>query len=324
MRHPKHLRVRNRRSPGQHNSLLEGRKVRLRGLRSAGSVRGNLHLDPIHPMPFVSAIIPTYNRLPLLLEAVESVRAQTFADWELIVADDGSTDGSAEAVEALGDPRIRVVRLAHEGDEGIARNAGAAAARGEWLAFLDSDDVWTPDKLEVQLAATLRAGVGWSYAGVEMMDEEGRTVPFRSGGNRTVSGRIVREVLTFEATPFIVTLMVTRALFDRVGGFTERLLPRADQDFALRLAESAEALGLPHALARVREHPGRITRSIESPHEKSTRVYALFLARTSDPELRRVAEAQIALLRAQAAALEARNSTQARAPEPGAAAGLGE
>lgn len=261
-------------------------------------------------MPTVSIIIPTYNRLPLLLEAVESVRAQTFADWELIVADDGSSDGSAEAVEALADPRIRVLRLPHAADEGIARNAGAAAARGAWLAFLDSDDVWLPHKLEVQLAATLRAGVRWSYAGVEMMDEEGRTVPFRSGGHGAVSGRIVREVLTFEATPFIDTLMVSRALFGEVGGFTAGLFGRADHDLALRLAEHAEALGLPDTLARVREHSGRMTRSTESPYEKSARVYERFLARASDPELRSVAEAEIARLRARAAALQARDSAE--------------
>lgn len=252
-------------------------------------------------MPLVSAIIPTFNRLPLLLQAVESVRAQTFAEWELIVADDGSTDGSADAVEALGDARIRVLRLPHAGDEAVARNGGAAAAGGEWLAFLDSDDVWLPHKLQAQVAATLDAGVRWSYAGVEMMDEAGRTVPFHAGGHRAASGRIVREVLTFDATVFIDTLMVSRALFDEAGGFHAGLEGRADHDLALRLAERAEALGMPDVLARVREHPGRMTADLTARYEKSARVYERFLARESDPTLREVAEGQIAILLAKAA-----------------------
>src|SRR5688500_16163655 len=130
-------------------------------------------------MPAVSAVIPTYNRLPLLMQAVESVRAQTFGDWELVVADDGSTDGSAEAVEGLGDPRIRVLRLPHTGNAGAVRNAGVAASGGEWLAFLDSDDVWLPQRLELQLAAVRDANVQWSYAGAELMDSAGRPLPLR-------------------------------------------------------------------------------------------------------------------------------------------------
>jgi glycosyltransferase involved in cell wall biosynthesis len=264
-------------------------------------------------MPAVSAVIPTYNRLPLLMEAVESVRAQTFEDWELIVADDGSTDGSAEAVEALGDARIRVLRLPHARDEGRARNAGVAAARAEWVAFLDSDDLWLPRKLEVQIAATRAAGVRWSYAGAEMMDAAGRPLPFRAGGSGFVSGRIVREVLTLEATVFIDTLMVSRALFDEAGGFAERLGGRADHDFALRLAERADAVAVPQVLARVREHGGRMTGAMGAPHEKSARVYERFLQRNRAPGLRRVAFEQLARLLVDGAVHEARGGRRRRA-----------
>ena len=265
-------------------------------------------------MPAVSVVIPTYNRLPLLMEAVASVRAQSFADWELIVADDGSTDGSAEAVEALGDDRIRVLRLPHTGIVAAVRNAGAAASRAAWLAFLDSDDVWVPRKLDVQLAASrAAAGVRWSYAGAEMMDHAGRPAPFRAGGSRPVSGRIVREVLTLEATVFIGTLMVSRALFDEVGGFDESLRWRADHDLALRLAERAEAVAVPETLARVREHPARSTASADSPHEQSLRVYERFLERERDPALRRVAFAQCARLLVDGAAYEAAHGRTRRA-----------
>ena len=264
-------------------------------------------------MPSVSVVIPTFDRLPLLLQAVDSVRAQTFADWELVVADDGSADGSAEAVEALGDGRIRAVRLPHAGDEGRARNAGVAASRGEWVAFLDSDDLWMPHKLQVQLAASRAAGVRWSYAGAEMMDPAGRPVPFHAGASLPLSGRIVREVLTLEATVFIGTLMVERALFDEVGGFGERLAGRADHDLALRLAEREEALALAEPLVRVREHAGRMTKGTESPHEKSARVYERFLRRSRDPALRRVAREQIVRLLVDGALYESRGGRHGRA-----------
>src|SRR2546421_610268 len=102
----------------------------------------------------VSVILPTYDRLPLLREAVESVRAQTWADWELVVIDDGSTDGTAEYLTELAsvDPRVRVLRRPHRGNPARLRNEAVAASTGEYVAFQDSDDVWEPEKLARQLA----------------------------------------------------------------------------------------------------------------------------------------------------------------------------
>ncbi|HEX2080944.1 MAG TPA: glycosyltransferase family A protein, partial [Longimicrobium sp.] len=191
------------------------------------------------PVPTVSAVIPTYNRLPLLLAAVESVRVQTFGEWELIVADDGSTDGSAEAVEALGDPRIRVLRLPRTGSPAVARNAAVRAARGEWVAFLDSDDRWLPRKLELQLSAVRRAGARWSYTALVLVDEEGGPLPFRAGGFRAISGHILPDLLAMRIGATMSTLMVSRALLEEVGGFDEALRMRADLDLAFRLAARA-------------------------------------------------------------------------------------
>jgi glycosyltransferase involved in cell wall biosynthesis len=247
-------------------------------------------------MPTVSAVIPTYNRRPLLMEAVDSVRAQTFGDWELIVADDGSTDGSADAVDALDDERIRVLRLPHTGNVAALRNTGARAGRGAWIAFLDSDDIWEPAKLQVQIAATEAAGVRWSYTGLTLMNDAHEPVPFRAGGFRAVSGRIVRELLTMEVGAPMSTAMVSRALLDEIGGFDETLAWRADHDLALRLAEREPVLAVDQVLTRMREHPARSTASADSPHELTLHVYERYLARERDPVLRRLAMEQCALL----------------------------
>ena len=114
--------------------------------------------------PRVSVVIPTFDRAELVSAAAESVLAQTFADLEAIVVDDGSTDRTVARLAAIGDPRLTVIAAAHGGCVGAVRNRGVGAARGEWLAFLDSDDLWVPDKLEAQLAALDRSGADWCYA----------------------------------------------------------------------------------------------------------------------------------------------------------------
>ncbi len=101
-------------------------------------------------MPDVSIILPTYNRADTIPRAIESVRDQTFADWELIIVDDGSTDGTAERINKL-DPRIRILRQENQGCY-VARNSGIAAAKGRFIAFLDSDDEWLPHFLEIAMA----------------------------------------------------------------------------------------------------------------------------------------------------------------------------
>lgn len=257
-------------------------------------------------MPTVSVVIPTYNRRALLMEAVRSVRAQTFADWELVVADDGSTDGSAEAVEALGDARIRVLRLPRVGRAAAVRNAGVRASRGEWIAFLDSDDLWAPHKLAVQLDTTRVAGARWSYTGLELMDDAGLPVPFRAGGFRACSGRILRELLTGDAGATMSTLMVSHGLLAEAGGLDEELRLRDDLDLVLRLAAREPVVAVDETLVRLREHAARTTASADSPHEATFRVYERFLRRERDVGLRRIAMQQCARVLVDGAVHEAR------------------
>jgi len=101
--------------------------------------------------PLISIIIPTYNRANYIAETIESIRQQTYANWELIIVDDGSDDDTSEIVRAIPDKRIRFFKGPHSGME-KARNEGLEKANGELIGFMDSDDLWSPDKLEKQLS----------------------------------------------------------------------------------------------------------------------------------------------------------------------------
>src|SRR5262245_25447599 len=126
-------------------------------------------------MPAVSVILPTFNRPKYLRAAIESVFNQTFADWELIVADDGSGEETRSYLLGLAQTRVRTLWLPHTGNPSRVRNAAIKVAGGRYLAFLDSDDVWAPAKLTRQMAA-LEAHPDrlWSYTGCDRIDEDGR------------------------------------------------------------------------------------------------------------------------------------------------------
>src|SRR5580698_5420059 len=118
--------------------------------------------------PVVSIILPTFERLQYLRATVASVYRQTVQDWELIVADDGSETETRAYLRTLeADSRVKLLWLEHTGIPAIVRNAALHAARGEYVAFLDSDDLWTPEKLSQQLALLRsRPGCGWCYTAV--------------------------------------------------------------------------------------------------------------------------------------------------------------
>ncbi len=114
--------------------------------------------------PLVTVVIPAYNREKFLPETIESVRTQTFQDWELIIVDDGSTDDTATIVSQLSktDHRIRYI-WQQNSERAVARNRGIKESRGAYIAFLDSDDLWLPNKLEKQVNTIMRDGASCCY-----------------------------------------------------------------------------------------------------------------------------------------------------------------
>jgi glycosyltransferase involved in cell wall biosynthesis len=212
----------------------------------------------------------------------------------LIVVDDGSTDDTVAVLEALHEPKLRILRLPRIGNVARLRNVGASSARGDYLAFLDSDDLWALGKLEAQLQALARSPRAWSYAEHGLVDADGVKGPLRAGQFHPACGRIARDLLTDRTGAAVITWLVPRSLFEQVGGFDESLSLREDLDLALRLAERADAVAVPQVLAWTREHETRKTRGTADQHLKTAVVFQKAAKRLTDPGLHRIARRRAA------------------------------
>ncbi len=241
--------------------------------------------------PLISIVIPSYNRWEFLQQAVASVIAQTYTNWELFVADDGSTDGTKEGIQALNDKRIHVLSAPHCGNIAVLRNTGISAGTGEWVTFLDSDDLWVTERLELQLKFLQQQEKSWSYGGFELMDEARQTIPAKSGKYVALSGWITKELLTNKTSAVIGSLMIKRELFEELGGFDSNpeLIWREDYELVLRLSLKAEAVAVPELLVRVREHKGRSTHSLEDANKRTAFMYGYFAKLCPDSKFKRIA-----------------------------------
>lgn len=207
--------------------------------------------------PAVSVIIPTFERADLLVEALDSVAAQTFTDYEVIVIDDGSTEDIAGRV-ADHPARPSVIRQAHAGP-GKARNRGIAEARAPMVAFLDSDDLWLPTKLERFMAAMAGPGGPRIWYG-PMSPIDARRQPVRGRTKDCYEGEIT-ERLFCKSFVHVPTVVCDRALLIDAGGFEESLPVCEDYDLWLRVS-AAQPFGLiPEPLALRRLHDGRLSKS---------------------------------------------------------------
>jgi glycosyltransferase involved in cell wall biosynthesis len=207
--------------------------------------------------PVVSIIMPTFNRLEFLKPAIDSVFAQTFEDWELIVADDGSSEPARAYLAGLQDhPRVRVVWLPHTGKPSLVSNVAIRAARGEYVAFLDSDDVWLPKKLEIQIASLRQHPErGWGYTKFALIDASGnRTDPARTRNWPTPSGWILERLLVEETVIAQPSVIVARRLLAELGAFDETLVMCYDDELWFRLAAHSEIDGVDEPLTLVRRH----------------------------------------------------------------------
>jgi GT2 family glycosyltransferase len=209
--------------------------------------------------PQVSVIIPTYNCARYLPEAIDSVLAQTYRDFEIIVVDDGSTDDTPDVLARYGEA-ILVIRQPNQG-RGAARNAGILAARGQYIAFLDADDLWLPEKLEKQVALLrARAGAGWVYSDHALLDANGgRGEGFlRLYGIRPApdGGRMLPALLK-ACVAQTGTVVVRAECFRKVGLFDVSFRRSQDYDMWIRLACHFETACVDEVLALYRQHAGQ-------------------------------------------------------------------
>ncbi len=208
--------------------------------------------------PFVSVIIPTYNRAHFLNEAVRSVLDQTFTDFEIIVVDDGSTDHTGDLVRTFLDTRIRYIHQAHRGIN-ASMNTGLRAARGAYIGRLDSDDVWLPEMLVSEVEALNRhADVGAVYGRAQAMDETGRPLPNTRGLPQRYPDSSFVSML-YEDFTSSVTLLVRRECFDHIGLYDESLTTAGDWNICLRIARHYSFFFVDQVVARFRLHQGNIS-----------------------------------------------------------------
>jgi glycosyltransferase involved in cell wall biosynthesis len=204
--------------------------------------------------PTVSVVMPVYNGRRYLTEAVQSILGQTFADFELIVVDDGSTDGSAEMAEAFArrDGRMRTLRADH-GGVGRARNLGLAEARGEFIAPMDADDVSLPERLEREVAfLRRRADVVLVGSQVLLIDPDGRPIA-PMGGLAADPAEIEALLLEGRCPIGHSSTMMRRAALLKIGGYPENKVCD-DAPLFLRLTELGGVVNLPVVLSHYRQH----------------------------------------------------------------------
>jgi glycosyltransferase involved in cell wall biosynthesis len=212
-------------------------------------------------MSVISVIIPVYNAEETILETIKSVQLQTISDLEIILVDDGSSDKSLEVIKGIVDERVKVFTYENAG-AAVARNRGLAHAKGEFIAFIDADDLWTLDKLELQLAALQKhpeAGVAYSWT--SFIDEKGKLLyvqqPVYFEGN-VYPQLLVSNFLVCGSIP-----LIRRQAIESVGELDPELKSTHDWDYWLRLAAKWSYVLVPKHQIFYRQVPGSISSKIE-------------------------------------------------------------
>lgn len=227
--------------------------------------------------PLVTIITPTFDHRRYIGTCLESVLAQTEGRWEQIVVDDGSTDGTDSIVRAVGDPRIRLARHRHRGIGHLADayNEGLAAARGEFVAVLEGDDYWPPDKLERQVPAFDDPDVVLSWGRAKEIDPDGRAIrliPSPGRVRRTMGasrGAAMRALLEGNPIPSC-TVMCRRSALLAVGGFHQPDgIPTVDLPTWLELCRVGLFAPSETILGCYRRHPSQVTRRMASEMQRT-------------------------------------------------------
>lgn len=201
-------------------------------------------------------VVPTRDRSDVLALTLASVVRQRDVDVEVIVVDDASVDRTSGTVASVADPRVRLVRQERQGGVSAARNRGIAEARGRWIAFLDDDDLWAPEKLVRQLRAADETGRGWVYAGDVNVDARLRVL---TGSPPPTPDQVMEGLRRYNPVPTGGSNVVVRAdVLADAGVFDPTLRRTEDWDMWIRLARRGPPAWVPRPLVAYRFHPSNV------------------------------------------------------------------
>ena len=208
--------------------------------------------------PMISIVLPLYNGRPFIEETLRSVEAQTFCDAELVLIDDGSTDGGADAAEEIlrgsSSSVLRSAKLIKKTNGGVAeaRNVGIAESRGKYIALLDQDDLWENDRLEKMAEALEKDKARWGYSAFYRFYADGRRI-LKDDGSNDGAETLAKIV---EGKLFIppAASLIERALLTECGGFVSAFAPSDDWDLFLKLAENEKGVYVKEPLVKFRSH----------------------------------------------------------------------
>ncbi|MFM2429105.1 MAG: hypothetical protein RLZZ511_318 [Cyanobacteriota bacterium] len=211
--------------------------------------------------PKISVVIPTYNSIRTVRDTIASVQAQTFQDIEILVINDGSTDNLLDCLADITDRRIHIHSYPNGGLP-VARNRGIAKSRGEYIAFIDADDLWTPDKLEKQLAALeANPNAGLAYSWTYFMEEDGQ----RYHTDRPIwfQGNVLKDLMLWNFLCHGSNPLIRRSVIEAIGEFDPSLPSAEDWDYWLRIAARWEFALVPEAQIYYRQSGGAMSSKVE-------------------------------------------------------------
>lgn len=235
-------------------------------------------MNPELSQPLVSIVLPTYNRAGLIGETIQSVIGQTYTHWELIVVDDGSEDDTESVVTGFAHNQIRYTRISHTGRLGAVRNCGIKLAKGDYIAFVDSDDLWRPDKLAFQLSLSRQ------YPQASFVF---------SNGNQFGDGAIIPpdwdtlfvgkffKAMVFENKFCIYTssFVFKKKVFEKIGPIKEHLVIDCDVDFFFRATYLFEGIFTNERLINIRKHSHNTSSNVSFlPYTELIEIYRSFYA----------------------------------------------
>ena len=210
-------------------------------------------------MPLISIILPLYNGGEFIEKTLLSIGQQSFNNAELIIVDDGSTDNSPDIIKNLSlkssYPILRNLRIITQKNGGVAsaRNHGIKEAKGEWLSFIDQDDIWLPEKLEKQIEMLQGTNASFCYTAFSRFYADGREVPKQNGSSDR--NKSLRSLISGKLFIPPSAALVKKEIAESIGGFNSDFIPSDEWDFFLKILEKYDPAYCPEILVKFRSHP---------------------------------------------------------------------